>query len=129
MQRLLALLLVLLAPALALAQTAATGSTDALSYVDALTEIIGLAQSLKGASAIAITITVVQALMLALRTPLADKLGKWKLTALCALSCALSLLSAKLAGASWGAAVLSGPLIAAAQVFAHQLYTQFTEKA
>lgn len=129
MQRLLALLLVLLAPALALAQTAATGSTDALTYADAATELVQLLQTLKGAGAIGITLAVVQGIMLALRTPLADKLGKYRLTALLGLSCATSLLTAKLAGASWGAAVLSGPLIAAAQVFAHQLYTQFTEKA
>jgi hypothetical protein len=99
-----------------------------IDYGDALTELIKLAQTFHGASAIGITVIVVQALMLGLRTPLAEKLGKWKLTALLGLSCVTSLLSAKLAGATWGAALLSGPLLAAGQVFAHQLYAQFTEK-
>lgn len=109
---------------LALAQA----SQPALDYGDALAELVKLAQTLPGASALAITVAIVQALMLALRTPLADKLGKWNLTALLALSCVTSLLSAKLAGATWAAAFLSGPLLAAAQVFAHQLFTQFSAK-
>ncbi len=125
MSKLLAALAVLLLPLVAFAQTAPDAP---LAYGDALGELVKLIESLKGASALAITLAVTQALMLALRTPLADKLGKWKLTALLGLSCVLSLISAKIAGASWGAAFLSGPLLAAVQVFGHQLFTQFTEK-
>ncbi len=126
MSKLLAFIAVLLLPLVALAQAASAPA--ALAYGDALSELVALAATLKGASAVGITVAVVQALMLALRTPLADKLGKWKLTAVLALSCVLSLFSAKLAGATWGAALLSGPLLAAAQVLGHQVYAQFTEK-
>lgn len=128
MAKLLAFLAVLFAPVVALAQVVALDPAAPIAYGDALTELVKLAQTLKGAGAIAITVAVVQALMIALRTPLADKLGKYKLTALLGLSCVLSLLSSKLAGASWAAAFTSGPLLAAAQVFAHQLFAQFTEK-
>lgn len=127
MRQLLAFLAVLLLPLAALAQ-AASAPTDALDYGAALSELVKLASTLKGAGALAITVAIVQGLMLALRTPLADKLGKWKLTALLGLSCVASFVSALAAGATFGAALLSGPLLAAVQVFAHQLFTQFTEK-
>lgn len=127
MRKLIAII-ALLFPSLAFAQVVALDPAAPLAYGDALGELVKLAQSLKGAGALAVTVAIVQALMLALRTPLADKLGKWKLTALLGLSCVTSLLSSKLAGATWGAALLSGPLLAAAQVFAHQLFAQFTEK-
>jgi hypothetical protein len=129
MVKLLAALALLFVPFVALAQVATvTTGLEPIAYGDALTELVKLAQTLKGAGALAITVAIVQALMLALRTPLADKLGKWKLTALLGLSCVASLASAKLAGATWAAALASGPLLAAAQVFAHQLFAQFTEK-
>lgn len=129
--RLFALLAALCIPVIALAQVAASGAVDPVAPLatgDALTELVKLLGTLKGASAIGIAFVVVQGCMLALRTPLADKLGKWKLTALLALSCVVSLLAAKVAGATWGAAFMSGPLLAAGQNFGHQLFSQFTEK-
>ena len=126
--KILTILAVLFVPVIALAQASLpSGATD-LPVADAFAQLVALLATLKGATALTITVVIVQALMLILRTPLADKLGKWKLTALLGLTCLVSLFSAKLAGASWGVALLSGPLLAAAQNFAHQLFTQFSEK-
>jgi len=99
-----------------------------IAYPDALTELVQLVQTAKGGSALAVAIAAVQIGMLVLRTPLASKLGKWSITAVLGLSCVASLLAAKAAGASWLAAALSGPMMAAAQVFAHQIAAQFSEK-
>lgn len=125
--RLLAAVAVLLVPLLAFAQ-AASDPAAPIAYGDALTELVQLAQTAKGGGALAIAVAVVQGGMLLLRTPLASKLGKWQLTAVLGLSCVASLFAAKAAGATWLAALLSGPMLAAAQVFAHQLFAQFTEK-
>ncbi len=129
MKTLLALLLLLAAPLVAFAQAAASLPVDApLAVGDALSELVRLLGTLKGASALVIALVVVQAVMLALRTPLADKLGKWKLTALLLLSVVVGTLSAKVAGATWLAAISAGPTLAGFQNFAHQIWTQFTEK-
>ncbi len=126
--RFIALLAALCIPVIAFAQAASMPNMDPLSYQDALTEIVQLLLTLKGASAFTIALVVVQVCMRALRTPLADKLGKWKLVSLLGLSTVASFVAAKIAGASWVGALASGPVMFAIQNTAHQLWAQFTEK-
>ena len=83
---------------------------------------------LQGAGAMAIAAFVVQALMYAARSKLGEYAGKWRLVAVYALTMLSGALSMKMAGATWGAALMHSNTLAAMQVFVHQVYTQFSEK-
>jgi low affinity Fe/Cu permease len=77
----------------------------------------------------AIVITVTQILMQVLSGPLAEVAGKWRLLIVTGLSLVLAIATGLTAGMTFVAALLSGAGLAALQVFVHQIYTQFFQKA
>ena len=84
--------------------------------------------TLKGASTVAVVTFVVQALMFLCRTSVGDFLGKNKLRFVMGLTVAATIGAEMLNGGTLLTALQAAPVMAAIQVFLHQIYKQFTEK-
>lgn len=84
---------------------------------------------LKGMSALAIVVLVVQGVMLLLRTQAGELLGKYRLLVLYAGSMILAPIVLIASGASVGAALVHANTLAALQVFANQIFKQFITKS
>lgn len=82
-----------------------------------------------GAGALGIAVLITQVLMFLARSPLADLAGKWKLAIVTGVSLLATVIAGKVAGQTWMAALLSGPVVAAAQVFFHQIFDNFKPAA
>lgn len=95
---------------------------------DDLGKLLESLGGLKGASAMGIAAVVVQAIMLFFRSSLGDFAGKYRLLLVYFLSLVSGVLSLKLAGIDFGAAVLHSNTLAAAQVFLNQAVKQFFVK-
>lgn len=95
---------------------------------DLLPAVLQFIGGLKGASALAITAGVIQLALLVFKTSLTNFAGKYKLLIVLGLSVAGALVGAMAGGMSVGAALVSGSVIAAAQVFIHQIVKQFFTK-
>ncbi len=76
-------------------------------------------------SVAAAVVTITQIVMKLLEGPLADFAGKWRLVIVTGLSLVLSVATGMFAGMTFLAALSTGAGLAALQVFAHQIYTQF----
>lgn len=113
-------LAVLFPTMLAFAQAAASAPTD-LSLDVALQQSLPIVMSFKGASALAIAVGVTQLVMKIAQSPLGNLAGKWKLLIVTGVSIVATYLGLVAAGTPWLSALIAGPLIAAVQVFAHQL--------
>ena len=98
---------------------AAVNDAQALDYL-----LRGLGGS-SGAGAMGIAVLITQVLLFLARSPLADLAGRWKLAIVTGVSLVATVVAGKVAGQTWAAALLSGPVVTAAQVFAHQLFAQF----
>lgn len=79
---------------------------------------------LKGATALAIAVFVVQGIMLFFRSQLASFAGVWQLLIVNGLTLVFGVLALKLSGVDWVSCLLSSQTLAALQVFIHQLITQ-----
>jgi len=101
--------------------------TDTIPTDQWLGELFGVLGGLKGASALAIAAVATQVVMKLAQTPLAAVAGKWRLTAVCVLSLAAAVLTQMAAGSSFVAALVNGSTLAAVQVLAHQVWTQFNK--
>lgn len=113
-----------------LAALAQAGSLPTeLPLDEALKQLVPIIGSLKGASALGIALAVTQVVMLAARTPLANFAGKWKLLVVAVLSLVTTYIGLVLAGASWSAALLMGPVMTALQVLANQVWKQVKPEA
>lgn len=117
-----ALVALLAIPLVALAQAAASLPAD-LTVDEALKQSLPIIASFKGASALAIAVGVTQLVMKIAQSPLGNLAGKWKLLIVTGISIVATYLGLVSAGTSWLSALIAGPLIAAVQVFAHQLIT------
>lgn len=116
-------------PAFAIAQASAPASLPAdVTTADFLQSLLQALGSLKGATTLGFVVVGVQVLLKFFESPLANWAGKWRLTVVFFLTVPATALALKLQGLSWLVALLSGPVLAAVQVFAHQVYAQFTEK-
>jgi hypothetical protein len=131
-----ALLAVILWPALAIAQAVAASlpasmpaSMPVIPYDQALQQLLALLGGLKGATAMAVVVVVVQGLMLALKTPLGDYAGKYKLLAITGLTLVGGVGALLLSHVTIVGALTNATTIAAIQVFIHQIVSQFTEKS
>lgn len=111
-------------PLVVFAQTSGAASVPAdLSLDEALQQALPIVTSMKGASALAIAVAVTQLVMKVAQSPLGNLAGKWKLLIVTGISIVATYLGLVSAGTSWLSALIAGPLIAAVQVFAHQLIT------
>ncbi|MCC6811339.1 MAG: hypothetical protein IT381_28170 [Deltaproteobacteria bacterium] len=117
-----ALAALLVVPLVAFAQAAASMPVD-LSLDEALKQSLPIITSFKGASALAIAVGVTQLVMKLAQSPLGNLAGKWKLIVVTGVSIVATYLGLVAAGTSWLSALIAGPLLAALQVFAHQLIT------
>lgn len=108
-------------PLVALAQAASMPAD--LSFDEALKQSLPIITSMKGASALAIAVAVTQLVMKLAQSPLGNLAGKWKLIIVTGVSIVATYLGLVFAGTSWLSALIAGPLLAALQVFAHQLIT------
>lgn len=117
-------------PFVVFAQTSGPASlpTD-LPLDQAIQQALPIVQSFKGASALGIAVAVTQLVMLVARSPIGNLAGKWKLLIVTGVSIVSTYLGLVFAGTSWLPALLAGPLIAAVQVFAHQLITSLKKPA
>ena len=124
----------LIAPIVVFAQEAAVAVADAIPAIvapsaDEWKALLSSLGGLKGAGALAIVAVVVQVIMLALRSKLGKRAGKWRLAAVMLLSLIGGMVAMRMSGIEWMPALLHANTMAAAQVLLHQLWKQFTEKA
>lgn len=118
-------LLALFIPVVALAQA----SMPVEIPVDvALGELLKIVGGMKGFSALGIAMLVTQAVMLFFRTPLANFAGKWKLLIASGVAIVASFLGLLASGVEWKLALVHGTVLAAVNVFLHQLVKQVAEK-
>lgn len=96
---------------------------------DEMGALLAALGGLKGASAVAIAVVVVQGLMLLLRTSLGEMAGKWRLLIVYLLSIVSVVLALKVSGVDLGAALVHANTLAALQVFLNQVFKQFFQKA
>lgn len=96
--------------------------------LDEIGQLLGSLGGLKGASALVIVGVVVQALMLVLRIPALKIADKYKLVAVALLSLVGGVVMLLKDGVPLGAALVHSSVLAAVQVFLHQIYKQFIEK-
>lgn len=87
-----------------------------------LIEILKAVASVKGMSTAAIAVLVVQILMKFFETPLSQFAGKWKLLAVSGLTVVASVLSGLAMELPLSAALGQAPVLAAVQVFVHQIW-------
>jgi type IV secretory pathway VirB2 component (pilin) len=120
------LVTVMLMPLVAFAQASMPAD---LPTDQALAEFMHSLGGLKGASALAITTVIVQAIMLFFRTPLAGFAGKYRLLIVAGLSLVVGFLGLMIAGVDWKLAFLHANTIGALQVFGHQVVNQFKPEA
>ncbi len=95
---------------------------------DVIAELLKFVGGIKGASALAISIAAIQLVMLALRAPLANFAGKWKLLIVASLSIVAGVLAGVSSGASLLESILNGTVLAAVQVLVSQIQIQFFTK-
>lgn len=115
------LLAVLFIPVVALAQAVAASLPVELTVDEALKQGLPIIVSMKGASALAIAVAVTQLIMKLAQSPLGNLAGKYKLLIVTGVSIVATYLGLVVAGTSWLSALIAGPLLAAVQVFAHQM--------
>ncbi len=85
--------------------------------------------TLKGASPLIIAAAVIQGLMYLVREiPDGKVSGKMKLVIVLGLSCAAGVVTSMIQGFSLGAALVSSSSLAALQVFAWEIYSNFIQK-
>lgn len=95
---------------------------------DVLQSLIAVIGGIKGASALGVSVLIVQLLMAFFGSSLADFAGKYKLLIVYGLSLGATFLASLVSGSSLMSALISGNVLAAAQVFGHQVYSQFFVK-
>lgn len=133
LKRLLAILAILLVPAVAFAQVDPASlpvllPTADLSTEQALGELLKSLGGFKGATALGIVFLVVQASLLFFRTKLADFAGKWKLVIVTALSLVGGVIGLLVSGVPLLAALTHATTFTSLQVFGNQFIKQFAEK-
>lgn len=119
-------LLTLLIPILAFAQSSLPADLPTDQALEIFVKSLG---GLKGAGALAISLIVVQAIMLFFRTPLANFAGKWRFLVVAGLSIVTGFIGMLVAGVDWKLALMHADVLAAVQVFFHQLVKQFLTKS
>lgn len=124
MKKVFILMSFILAPIVLLAQVAG----DTVSSSDFFSSAIAFVGGIKGASIMAISVAAVQLLTKFFSSGLSDFAGKYKLVIVYFLSVAASVLAVLASGGSILSAVISGSVLAALQVFVHQIYVQFIQK-
>lgn len=97
------------------------------SDADVLAAILKFVGGIPGASALSIALGLVQTLAIVFSSQWGNLLGKWKLVAIAGVSVAIPLLSALIAGTPLLSAILSGTVLAALQVFVHEIVKHFKE--
>jgi len=83
---------------------------------------------LKGASTLAIVALIVQLIMKFFKTPLANFAGKYRLIVVSGLTVIGGMVGLVAQGSTWLSALVSASVIAAIQVFFHQIVTQYKKK-
>lgn len=72
-----------------------------------------------------IAVAITQIVMMVVNSQFGDKLaGKWKLLIVSGVAIVSAFLGQLTIGVTWGVALSSGVVVAAIQVFVHQIYTQ-----
>jgi hypothetical protein len=115
----------ILFPVLAIAQEL---PPDFASNNEALAGLLAMLGGIGALKGLGIVVFIVQALMLVVRAPMSAFLGKWKLVVLSLLTTVGAWLVLKQQGMPLLESLLHGSVLSAVQVFAHQLFKQFTEK-
>lgn len=114
---------ILMFPVLALA-----GIDDIFPTETWIMELMKFISTAKGLGTLAFAAGLTQLVMLLFQTPMAEMAGKWRLVIVSALSVIGVVLGALVTGMPIGQALLSGPALAALQVFINQVYKQFFDK-
>ena len=104
-----------------------------VSDIEFLQELLKFVGGLKGAGSLAIVVGVVQVIMQLLKTPIIAKLipkltGAKKLLIVSGLSVAGGMMALMISGQTLFAALLHSTTLAALQVFANQIFQQFSKK-
>lgn len=115
-----------LVPILALAEDPAFVPTGDAPFWQSVITLIG---GIKGATLLAGSVLVCQAALALSQSVLGTFEGKYQYLAVCFFSLVVAVLGGLVSGQPFSAALLSGPVLAAFQVFGHQLYKQFFESA
>ena len=106
---------------------------DQISDIEFLKELLNFITSIKGAGSLAIIAGAVQLLMMLLKTPFISKFipkltGVTKILIVSGLTVVSGVIALMVEGQTFLAALLSSANLAAIQVFANQLFKQFTKK-
>lgn len=80
---------------------------------------------LQGKSGLALGLVAVQGIMLALRSKLGEKAGKWRYFSVALISLVAAVVGVLVAGKPWADVLNDGAVIAAFSVFLHQALIQF----
>lgn len=118
----------LLIIALAIISFAAIAQDVPAPTIGEVQDLLKSIGGLKGASALAIAVVVVQALLLLVRSSFVKLKGSIKLLIVTGLTLVSGVLALVVSGLPVSAALLHASTIAAFQVFAHQVLKQFLEK-
>lgn len=124
----------LLFPWLSIAQDAATvvaAGTEVIAppTVDDLQLFLNSLGNVKGLGTLGVVAVLVQGLMIFLKTGLGQLAGKYQLVLVLLLTLVGGVIALKSQGLGWGSVLIHSSTIAAVQVFLHQIYKQFVEKA
>lgn len=117
-----ALVLACLLPFVALAQDP---SGPTVTVLDFLKQVWATLSGIKGASTLAAVAAVVQTIMVFFKTSLADVAGKYKLVLVSLLSLVGAVVAGLLQGETWIQILTNGGVLAAGQVFLHQIVSEF----
>lgn len=102
--------------------------TEPIPSAEFFSALIASIGGFKGASALGIAYIVVQLVMKFFSTAMGSFAGKWRLVIVTGLSIVCGVLSLKVAGVSWSAALMHSQVLAALSVYLNQLWKQFVEK-
>lgn len=124
------LFMALLVPLFVFAQEAAqaVAAVPVEPQIDELMKFFASIGGLKGASAMAIAVVVVQGLLLFFRSALARFAGIYQLLIVNGLTLIAGILGLKMSGVDWASAILHSQTLAALQVFANQIWKQYQKK-
>lgn len=109
-----------------LAVSCFAGVTDPLPDSSFWAAVLGFIGSVKGMSVLALAAAATQLAMVFFRTSYGNVAGKFKISIVLGLSVVLTLIGALASGANFFGALVSGPVLAAIQVFVYELYKQFS---